>query len=165
MRSTPSLRSFPNVAFETVPMFVWLTMALSRPFKEVHLGLPLLSSCKTGARVILEPHLFQQLFQSPYKTEARVISEPHLRRKINPESTQSWTHKAHYWSNFTGFRYLHAFFTNTVVLLSLLSTLTRHPTLLIFCIYTAHPDLSALRGQGGGGGGGRRVSNRGASRH
>ena len=25
---------FPNVAFETVPMFVWLTVALSRPFKE-----------------------------------------------------------------------------------------------------------------------------------
>ena len=34
MRSTPSLRSFPNVAFETAPMFVWLTMAISRPFKE-----------------------------------------------------------------------------------------------------------------------------------
>jgi len=27
MRSTRSLRSFPNVAFETVPMFVWLMMA------------------------------------------------------------------------------------------------------------------------------------------
>ena len=39
MRSTPSLRSFPNVAFETVPMFVWLTMALSRPFKEDRLAL------------------------------------------------------------------------------------------------------------------------------
>ena len=34
MRSTPSLRRFPNVAFEKVPMFVWLTMALSRPSKE-----------------------------------------------------------------------------------------------------------------------------------
>ena len=34
MRSTPSLRSFPNVALETVPMLVWLTMALSRPLKE-----------------------------------------------------------------------------------------------------------------------------------
>ena len=30
MRSTLSLRSFPNIAFETVPMFVWLTLALSR---------------------------------------------------------------------------------------------------------------------------------------
>ena len=40
MRSTPSLRSFPNVAFETVPMFVRLTMALSRPFKEDRLALP-----------------------------------------------------------------------------------------------------------------------------
>ena len=36
MRS--SLRSFLNVAFETVPMFVWLTMALSRPFKEDRLA-------------------------------------------------------------------------------------------------------------------------------
>ena len=30
--STPSPRSFPSVAFETIPMFVWLTMALSRQF-------------------------------------------------------------------------------------------------------------------------------------
>ena len=28
MRPTPSLRSFPNGALETVPMLVWLTMAL-----------------------------------------------------------------------------------------------------------------------------------------
>ena len=41
MLSTPSLRSFPNVAFETVPMFVWLTkaLALSRRFKEDRLAL------------------------------------------------------------------------------------------------------------------------------
>ena len=41
MHSTPSLRSFPTVAFETVPVFVWLTMAPSRPFKEDCLALPL----------------------------------------------------------------------------------------------------------------------------
>ena len=41
MRSTPSLSSFPNVATETVPMFVILTMALSRPFKEDRVALPL----------------------------------------------------------------------------------------------------------------------------
>ena len=41
MHSITSLRSFPNVAFETVPMFVWLTMALSRPFKEDHLAVSL----------------------------------------------------------------------------------------------------------------------------
>ena len=41
MRSTPSLRSFPNIAFETVLMFVWLTMAFSRRFK---LALPLSTS-------------------------------------------------------------------------------------------------------------------------
>ena len=34
MHSTPSLRCFPNVTFETVSVFVWLTMALSRPFEE-----------------------------------------------------------------------------------------------------------------------------------
>ena len=34
MRSNSSLRNFPNAAFETVAMFVGLTMALSRPFKE-----------------------------------------------------------------------------------------------------------------------------------
>ena len=39
MRSTPSLESIPSVAFETVPMSVWLTTALSRPFKE-QLALP-----------------------------------------------------------------------------------------------------------------------------
>ena len=39
MRSIPSLRSFPYVAFETVPMFVLLTMALSRPFSSVQ-GIP-----------------------------------------------------------------------------------------------------------------------------
>ena len=31
----------PNVAFETVPMYSWLTMALSRPLKEDRLVLPL----------------------------------------------------------------------------------------------------------------------------
>ena len=41
MCSTPSLRSFPNVAFETVPMFVWLMMALSHPLKKDCLELPL----------------------------------------------------------------------------------------------------------------------------
>ena len=41
MRSTPSLRSFPGVAFEMVPVFVWLLMALSCPFKEDHQALPL----------------------------------------------------------------------------------------------------------------------------
>ena len=37
----PCLRSFCNVAYETVPMFVWLTMVLSRPFEEDRLALPL----------------------------------------------------------------------------------------------------------------------------
>ena len=41
MRSTPSLRSFPNVALETVPILVWLTMAISHPPKEDRWALPL----------------------------------------------------------------------------------------------------------------------------
>ena len=40
MRSTPSLRSYLNVAIETVSIFVCLTTALSRPFKEDLLALP-----------------------------------------------------------------------------------------------------------------------------
>ena len=39
MCSSPYLRSFPNITFETVPIFVWLTMALSRPFKDDSLAL------------------------------------------------------------------------------------------------------------------------------
>ena len=41
MRSTRLSEVFHNVAFETVPMFVWLTMALSRPFKEDRLAVAL----------------------------------------------------------------------------------------------------------------------------
>ena len=41
VHSTPSLRSFPIVAFEIVSVFVWLTIALSHPFEEDHLALPL----------------------------------------------------------------------------------------------------------------------------
>ena len=41
MRFTPPLSSFPSIAFVTVPMFVSLTMALSRPFKEDRQALPL----------------------------------------------------------------------------------------------------------------------------
>ena len=39
--STPSLKSFPDIAFEIMPMFIWLMMALSRPFEENCLALPL----------------------------------------------------------------------------------------------------------------------------
>ena len=42
MRSTRSLGSFPNVAFETVAMFVWLTMAPSLVLsRKICLALPL----------------------------------------------------------------------------------------------------------------------------
>ena len=51
MRSIPSLRSVPNVTFETVTMFVRLTMVLSRPFKENRLALPL--STLLGSRRLM----------------------------------------------------------------------------------------------------------------
>ena len=60
MHSTPSLQSFPNVAFETVPMFVWLTMALSHPFKEDCLALfivYMLHSAELTAPPPPTPHL------------------------------------------------------------------------------------------------------------
>ena len=41
MCSVLSIRSLPSVAFQIVPVLVWLTMALSRPSKEDHLALPL----------------------------------------------------------------------------------------------------------------------------
>ena len=43
MRFTTSLERVPNVASETVPVFVRLTMALSRPFKADHPAFPLTS--------------------------------------------------------------------------------------------------------------------------
>ena len=39
MRSTPSVRGFPNAASEMVLIFICLTMALSRPFREDCLSL------------------------------------------------------------------------------------------------------------------------------
>ena len=52
MRSTPSLRRFPKVVFEMIPMFVCLTMALSRPFKEDRLALPLSTPLSSRRSVV-----------------------------------------------------------------------------------------------------------------
>ena len=41
MWSTLSLRSFHSFTFETVPVFVWSTMALSPPFNKCRVVLPL----------------------------------------------------------------------------------------------------------------------------
>ena len=41
VHSTLSLRSFPNVRNEALPVFVWLAMALSHPFNKDCLALPL----------------------------------------------------------------------------------------------------------------------------
>ena len=57
MRSIPSLRSFPNVALETVPMFVWLTMALPRPFRKDRLALPLSTPLSSRRSIVWCPWL------------------------------------------------------------------------------------------------------------
>ena len=41
VRSTPSVTHFPSDPFETVPVSVWMTVALSRPFYEDLSALPL----------------------------------------------------------------------------------------------------------------------------
>ena len=56
-KPTPSLRSFPNVAFVTVPRFVWLTMALSRPLKEDRLALPLSTPLSSRRSMVQCPWL------------------------------------------------------------------------------------------------------------
>ena len=57
MRSTPILRSFPNVALETIPVFVWLTRALFRPFKEDNLALLLSTSLSSRQSMVWCPWL------------------------------------------------------------------------------------------------------------
>ena len=61
MRSTPSLWSFLNVAYETAPMVIWLTMALSRPFREDRLALPLSTPLSSRRSVVWCPLLWDTL--------------------------------------------------------------------------------------------------------
>ena len=65
MYSTESLRSFPNVAFATVSIFVWLTMALSRPFnlrssRASSFHASLLQAIGGGMVLALCPHVVSQ---------------------------------------------------------------------------------------------------------
>ena len=58
----PRLRSFLNIAFETVPMFVWLMMALSCPFKEDRLMMALSCPFKEDSLALpLWPKMMKQL--------------------------------------------------------------------------------------------------------
>ena len=52
MRPTPSLRGSPKVAFETIPVFVSLTMVVSHPFKEDCLALPLSTPLSSRQSVV-----------------------------------------------------------------------------------------------------------------
>ena len=55
MRSS-LLWDIPNVVFEKAPMFVWLTVALSGPFKEDRLALPLLSTPLSCSQSMWDTH-------------------------------------------------------------------------------------------------------------
>ena len=64
---------------------------------------------------------------------AQYATRPKDSSKINQESNQVWTHiTVQYSNNFTGFRYLLSCFTNTTVLLCLLSALTLYLISLCF---------------------------------
>ena len=65
MCSTQSPSSFPNVAFEVVPVSAWLTMALSCPFKEDCLVLPL---------SILTGHKMQSALKTSITSNTEIIS-------------------------------------------------------------------------------------------
>ena len=84
MRSTPSLRSFPNVAFETVPMFVWLTMALSRPFKKDRLVLPLSTPLSSRRSMVWWPWLCAALSVSSFSTPQIFGEATHMEGLLCP---------------------------------------------------------------------------------
>ena len=77
----PSLRSFPNVAFETVPMFIWLMMTLSRPFKEDRLALPLSMPLSSRWSVVWCPcpQVVSQASQHFRSSEKQATSEGCIR--------------------------------------------------------------------------------------
>ena len=76
MRSTQALRSYTKVAFEINPIFVWLTMALSRPFNEVGRALPLLTQEIDGVvSLALYPHLVSQASQHLRSFEKQATCE------------------------------------------------------------------------------------------
>ena len=77
MRSTLSL-SFPNIAFETVPAFVWLTMALSLVL----------------SRKIIQGFLFQCIYtQRLYEHRKRACTDSRLGEKIPSNASESVLHQ------------------------------------------------------------------------
>ena len=84
MRSISSLGRFPNVAFETVLMFVRLTMALSRPFKEDCLSLLLftpLASRRLMMSLALCPQVLSQAPQHFRSSKKQAICESFFARQ------------------------------------------------------------------------------------
>ena len=80
MRSIPSLRSFPSVTFETVPMFVWLTMASLSSFQgrsssasSVHASL--LQAIDGVLSLVLWPQVVSQVSQHFRSSEKQATCE------------------------------------------------------------------------------------------
>ena len=76
MRSTPSLSEvFPKLPLKWVPMFVRLTMALSRPFKEDRQALPLSTALSTPLSLALCPQVVSQASQHFRSSEKQATCE------------------------------------------------------------------------------------------
>ena len=93
MYSTLSLRSFPNIAFEIVPTFVWLTMALSRPLRGLsrpssafsfHASLLRAISCVMS--LALCPHVVSQDPQHFRSSEAQATCNGRFRSSLTARS-------------------------------------------------------------------------------
>ena len=76
--STLSLTSFQSVAFETAPLFVWLMMALSRPFKNDRSVLSLSTVLFSG----------QSLAWCPWLCASKVL--PQLPQQIFWNASRFW---------------------------------------------------------------------------
>ena len=81
-----SLWSFPDVsvALEAVSMLVWLTMALSHPFKEDRRALPLSTSISPRQLMVWWPHVHFSLRDSP---TAAGMKNPTASQNSSPSGT------------------------------------------------------------------------------
>ena len=77
------LRSFPYVAVETVPMIIWLTMALFRPFKEGSRPIHTLSAPLSFWRSMMWRHLalWLQVAVSQVPQCLKLLNTSHLPRR------------------------------------------------------------------------------------
>ena len=84
MRSTPSLRSFPNVSFETVPISVWLSMALKKSQDRVHKPRPFQREGRAEAESSRGPSAYQPNALPLGQTGSLMLQSEDSNRLIDP---------------------------------------------------------------------------------